>query len=251
MLLHSITQQHSIRLRIRMLLQIAGRAGACHHTHQSSSAVLPEAHAASARRPLRRWWSSVHSGSIPPCHRYSSLALASVSTAATASQVEEHLAQLNDEQREAVLTHQRAARVVAGPGSGKTRVVVARVRQLLAWGVPPSQIMVITFTNKAAGELKERLKDVLPLEQARQLTAGTFHSLCHRWLRQYIKALDPSPQGYSKDFIIYDEQDAQGALKNAMVSSWQGTTAKEADKAAKEGCGLISKAKNKLPTVFG
>lgn len=233
------------------MLHTAVRAGTYQRTCAATTASWSQIHAASARRPLRRWCSLLPSGRIPPCHRHAPLSTAAINTAATTSYVEDHLAQLNDEQREAVLTHQRAARVVAGPGSGKTRVVVARVRQLLAWGVPPSEIMVITFTNKAAGELKERLRDVLPLDQARQLTAGTFHSLCHRWLRQYIKVLDPSPQGYSKDFTIYDEQDAQGALKNAMVSFWQGTTAKEAEKAAKEGCELISKAKNKLPTVFG
>jgi hypothetical protein len=241
----------AIKRSAREMMHTAARVGTCQRTGAAAAASRSQTHAASARRPLRRWCSLFPGCIIPPCHRYAALSTSAINTAAPATYVEDHLAQLNDEQREAVLTHQRAARVVAGPGSGKTRVVVARVRQLLAWDVPPSEIMVITFTNKAAGELKERLRDVLPLEQARLLTAGTFHSLCHRWLRQYIKVLDPSPHGYSKDFTIYDEQDAQGALKNAMVSFWQGTTAKEAEKAAKEGCELISKAKNKLPTVFG
>jgi hypothetical protein len=83
---------------------------------------------------------------------------------------------------------------------------------------PPPQ--VITFTNKAAGELKERLRGALGAEEARQLTAGTFHSLCHRWLRQHVQALAPAPGGYSSDFVIYDEQVGR-AFGGERVGVWE------------------------------
>jgi superfamily I DNA and RNA helicase len=94
------------------------------------------------------------------------------------SKIDIYLNQLNAEQREALTANKKAVRVIAGPGSGKTRVIVARVLHLLRSGVAPSEVMAVTFTNKAANELKERLKTTLTSEAVKRLTAGTFHGIC-------------------------------------------------------------------------
>jgi len=118
------------------------------------------------------------------------------------------LSTMNDPQVEATL-HERGPLVVfAGAGSGKTRVIVHRIAHLvLDHGVPPWRILAVTFTNKAAGEMKERLDRLVP-GASRDLAVGTFHSTCARLLRKYSKEL-----GLSRDFAIYDDSD-----QKAMVS---------------------------------
>ena len=112
------------------------------------------------------------------------------------------LAGLNDAQRKAVETVDGPVLVLAGPGSGKTRVLTHRVAYLVReYGVPPWQIMAVTFTNKAAREMKDRLHQLLG-EQARKLTIGTFHAICARILRQDAEAAGISPQ-----YVIYDSGD--------------------------------------------
>jgi len=111
----------------------------------------------------------------------------------------EPLAGLNDAQRDAVETVDGPVLVLAGPGSGKTRVLTHRVAYLVKeYGVPPWQIMAVTFTNKAAREMKDRLYLLLG-ERFRKLTIGTFHAICARILRQDAEAAGISPQ-----YIIYD-----------------------------------------------
>lgn len=116
----------------------------------------------------------------------------------------ELLSQLNPEQKEAVETINGPLLVIAGAGSGKTRVVTSRIAYLLQQGVPPSSILGLTFTNKAAGEMQER---VLHLT-ANHVLISTFHSLGARILRESISAL-----GYRRDFNIYDEDDVDKVLK--------------------------------------
>ncbi|MCW5853284.1 MAG: UvrD-helicase domain-containing protein, partial [Anaerolineae bacterium] len=94
------------------------------------------------------------------------------------------LRHLNDRQREAVEADDGAALVLAGPGSGKTRVLTYRVAHLVRnRSIPPWRIMAVTFTNKAAREMKERLGKLLGEEALRELTIGTFHAVCARILR--------------------------------------------------------------------
>jgi DNA helicase-2/ATP-dependent DNA helicase PcrA len=115
---------------------------------------------------------------------------------------ERYLADLNPAQREAVLATEGPLLVVAGAGSGKTRVLTYRVAHLLnACGVKPNEILAITFTNKAAGEMRERLEDLLgPV--ARAIWILTFHAACGRILRREAERL-----GYRSNFTIYDQAD--------------------------------------------
>ncbi|MFN2184851.1 MAG: UvrD-helicase domain-containing protein, partial [Anaerolineae bacterium] len=114
----------------------------------------------------------------------------------------ELLAGLNAAQREAVEAVEGPVLVLAGPGSGKTRVLTHRVAYLVTeYKVPPWQIMAVTFTNKAAREMKDRLYQLLG-EQFRGLTIGTFHAICARILRQEAEAAGISPQ-----YVIYDSGD--------------------------------------------
>jgi len=102
--------------------------------------------------------------------------------------------------------------VLAGPGSGKTRVITRRAAHLvLRTGIPPWHVLCITFTNKAAGEMRDRVAQLVTERQARAMTLCTFHSLCARLLRQYADRLD-LPPGYS----IYDSADQQRLIKNAL-----------------------------------
>jgi DNA helicase-2/ATP-dependent DNA helicase PcrA len=115
---------------------------------------------------------------------------------------ETHLADLNPAQREAVVTTEGPLLVVAGAGSGKTRVLTHRVAHLInACGVKPQEILAITFTNKAAGEMRERLEDMLG-GVARAIWILTFHAACGRILRREAARL-----GYRSNFTIYDQAD--------------------------------------------
>src|SRR5436853_3543646 len=113
-----------------------------------------------------------------------------------------YLADLNPAQREAVLETEGPLLVIAGAGSGKTRVLTHRVAHLIgACGVKPNEILAITFTNKAANEMKERLEDLLG-PTARRLWILTFHAACGRILRREAPRL-----GYRTNFTIYDQAD--------------------------------------------
>jgi DNA helicase II / ATP-dependent DNA helicase PcrA len=114
----------------------------------------------------------------------------------------EYLAELNDAQREAVLTTEGPLLVIAGAGSGKTRVLTYRVAHLLAaCGVEPNEILAITFTNKAAGEMRERIEAAVG-PKARAIWILTFHAACGRILRREAPRL-----GYRSNFTIYDQAD--------------------------------------------
>lgn len=126
------------------------------------------------------------------------------------------LDQLNASQRAAVTYTEGASLIVAGAGSGKTRVLTYRIAYLLQQGVPASRIMALTFTNKAAREMKERIEKLISNVQSpisnrdayRYLMMGTFHSTCTRLIRPYADLL-----GYTRDFSIYDTTDSKSVLK--------------------------------------
>jgi DNA helicase-2/ATP-dependent DNA helicase PcrA len=124
---------------------------------------------------------------------------------------ESYLADLNPAQREAVLTTEGPLLVVAGAGSGKTRVLTYRVAHLInACGVKPNEILAITFTNKAAGEMRERLENLLgPV--ARTIWILTFHAACGRILRREAQRL-----GYRSNFTIYDQADQVRLTKQVL-----------------------------------
>ena len=119
----------------------------------------------------------------------------------------EFLDQLNASQREAVTYTDGPSLIVAGAGSGKTRVLTYKIAWLLKQGVPAGSIMALTFTNKAAREMKERIRNLVG-EEARYLWMGTFHSVCGKLLRPEAEKL-----GYTKDFTIYDTTDSKSLIK--------------------------------------
>lgn len=117
------------------------------------------------------------------------------------------LSTLNPQQREAVEVTEGPVLILAGAGSGKTRALTCRIAHLLELGVPASQILAITFTNKAAKEMRERI-DRLTGNQAGNMWVSTFHSCCARILRRDIERL-----GYTRSFTIYDDDDQMAVLK--------------------------------------
>ena len=115
---------------------------------------------------------------------------------------------LNKEQKEAVFCTEGPLLILAGAGSGKTRVLTFRMAHLIENGVSPYQILAITFTNKAAGEMRERINDMVGMG-AESIWVSTFHSTCVRILRRYIDRL-----GYSTNFTIYDADDQKTLMKD-------------------------------------
>lgn len=118
---------------------------------------------------------------------------------------------LNPEQRDAVSQIDGPVLIVAGAGSGKTRVLTCRIANILAHGVPSSRVLSLTFTKKAAGEMKERVATMVGGRAARSLVMGTFHSVFIRFLRDYAEFL-----GYPKDFTIYDQGDQVSLVKACL-----------------------------------
>jgi len=117
---------------------------------------------------------------------------------------------LNPQQREAVKAIYGPVLVLAGAGTGKTKVITSRIAWMLQNGIPAEHILAMTFTNKAAREMKERVAKMVSADQAKRVTVGTFHSLCARILRH-----DIAPLGFTSSFTIADESDAKGILKQA------------------------------------
>ena len=121
-----------------------------------------------------------------------------------------YLDQLNDVQRMAVSTMDGPVMVIAGPGSGKTRVLTYRIAHLLNNGIPPWQILAFTFTNKSAKEMKERIEKIVG-SGANRVWAGTFHSIFARILRVEAHRI-----GYPNDFTIYDTDDSKSVIKEII-----------------------------------
>src|SRR6188472_4795180 len=118
---------------------------------------------------------------------------------------------LNPEQREAVLRIQGPLLILAGAGSGKTRVITSRIAYLVGDGhAQPDEVLAVTFTNKAAEEMRERVAALLGSDCSR-MWVSTFHSLCARLLRREAPAI-----GLSRDFVIYDSSDQLSVVKQAL-----------------------------------
>ena len=133
-----------------------------------------------------------------------------------------NLNSLNPQQRQAVETLNGPVLILAGAGTGKTRVITFRIAHLIAKGVPPANILAVTFTNKAAREMQERVLKLVPKPAKGGVTRHsipdtrpticTFHSLCVRILRQHIERL-----GYKRNFVIYNESEQLGAVKKILA----------------------------------
>ncbi|MDT8318035.1 MAG: 3'-5' exonuclease [bacterium] len=143
---------------------------------------------------------------------------------------------LNEKQYEAVTYGDGPLLILAGAGSGKTRVLTFRIAYLIREkGVSPSSLMAVTFTNKAAGEMKERIVDLLG-RTGREISVGTFHSICSSILRRHIDKL-----GYSSNFVIYDNRDQLSAIKT--IFEREGVDDKAIN--PKRVLSIINDAKNK------
>ena len=141
---------------------------------------------------------------------------------------------LNPEQQRAATHESGPLLILAGAGTGKTRTIVARITWLVSTGVDPSKILAVTFTNKAAREMKERIKGMID-DKASEITACTFHALCVRILRA-----DADKIGYKNNFTIFDEGDQLGLIKKVINR----VTAKDEKLDPGLAKNLISKAKN-------
>ena len=153
--------------------------------------------------------------------------------------MEKYLKELNEAQVKAVINYEGPALIIAGAGAGKTRVLTYRIAHLLKQGIPAPNILALTFTNKAAREMKERIIAIVGLNTAKYLWMGTFHSIFARILRKEGKHL-----GYPADYTIYDTNDSKTLVRSII---------KELDLDDKvykyaEVFGKISRAKNNLIT---
>jgi DNA helicase-2/ATP-dependent DNA helicase PcrA len=152
---------------------------------------------------------------------------------------DDFLASLNPEQREAVLHTEGPLLILAGAGSGKTRVIAYRIAYLIGSALAqPFEVLAVTFTNKAAEEMRERVAKLIG-DEARDVWISTFHSLCARLLRREGPAI-----GLSRDFVIYDSSDQQSAVKQVMREL------QVDDKIIqpRQVLGRISQAKNRMET---
>ena len=142
---------------------------------------------------------------------------------------------LNPPQRAAAEQIHGPVLILAGAGTGKTRVITTRIAGMVYGDIPPRQILAVTFTNKAANEMRERVGTMIDPEQAEEVTISTFHSLCVRILRTCIERL-----GYKKSFSIYTQSDQLGLLRKIIVR----IAGKDENLDAKVANMLISQAKN-------
>ena len=149
---------------------------------------------------------------------------------------------LNSAQKEAVACTEGPSLIIAGAGSGKTRVLTCRVAHILEKGCRPDEVMALTFTKKASEEMKERVARIVGDRQARWIRMGTFHSVFIRFLREYADLL-----GYPGHFTIYDQTDSRSVIKQCIREL--GLDDKNYKPAVVQS--LISRAKNDLLTVAG
>ena len=150
--------------------------------------------------------------------------------------------ELNPSQCDAVLYTEGDSMVIAGAGSGKTRVLTYKIAHLLEEGVDPWSILALTFTNKAAGEMKQRIAARVGENRARYLWMGTFHSIFSRILRSEAAYI-----GYSPNFTIYDQQDSQNLIKSIIKDMQLDDKTYKANVVQNR----ISNAKNRLITASG
>ena len=125
--------------------------------------------------------------------------------------MQDYLKGLNEPQKQAVTHIKGPLMIVAGAGSGKTKVLTTRIAHLMNHGVDAFNILALTFTNKAAAEMKERIEKILGNSEARNLYIGTFHSVFARILRAEAHSI-----GYPNNFTIYDTDDSRSVLKTVI-----------------------------------
>jgi len=121
------------------------------------------------------------------------------------------LKSLNEVQKEAVVYNSGPHIIVAGAGSGKTKVLTHKIAYIIEEGIEPSSILALTFTNKAANEMKERILGLIGSSKAKQIWMGTFHSIFSRILRTEAPKL-----GYRSNFSIYDKEDSVSLVSNML-----------------------------------
>jgi DNA helicase II / ATP-dependent DNA helicase PcrA len=155
-------------------------------------------------------------------------------------QVIDYLKDLNKAQYEAVVNIDGPSLVIAGAGSGKTRVLTWRIAYLLEKGIKPYKILALTFTNKAAEEMKTRIADLIGKEKVQSLWMGTFHSVFAKILRKESAAL-----GYPSSFTIYDSVDSKNVIKTIINEMQLDEKIYKPSSVA----GRISSAKNNLITA--
>ncbi|MEI3254489.1 MAG: 3'-5' exonuclease [Candidatus Gastranaerophilaceae bacterium] len=161
--------------------------------------------------------------------------------------MEELLSTLNEQQRDAVVEKEGALLVLAGAGSGKTKVLTTRIVNLVKSGVNPYKILAVTFTNKAAKEMRERLSKMIGEEVVKKMWVGTFHNICGRILRFDIENYkSPDGKKWDNNYVIYDESDSNTIIKNAIkkLNLDDKTYAPKLVKAA------ISNAKSKMQDAY-
>ncbi len=161
--------------------------------------------------------------------------------------MENLLENLNKEQKEAVQTIKGPLLILAGAGSGKTKVLTTRIAHLVKSGVRPKEILAVTFTNKAAKEMKERLGKIIGENTVKYMWVGTFHGICGRILRENIDNYNfQSGKKLDKNFTIYDETDSNAVIKQA-VKKLNLDDKVYAPKLVKS---VISNAKNKMQDAY-
>lgn len=143
--------------------------------------------------------------------------------------------QLNLPQREAVKTIHGPVLILAGAGTGKTRTVTMRIAHMVDEGISPANILSVTFTNKAANEMRERVKDMLGPAKGKEITLGTFHAFCMKLLRVHAEAI-----GYKTNFSIYSQSEQVSLVKKILAR----LMTKEESLDANVALSRISKAKN-------
>ena len=154
------------------------------------------------------------------------------------------LIDLNEVQRNAVIATKGPVMVLAGAGSGKTRVITYRIAYLINnEGIAPGNILALTFTNKAAGEMRHRVDTLLHKGSSSGLWIGTFHSVFARLLRNYIDLI-----GYDRNFSIFDSDDSKSLIRQSMVELNISVDSVPVNTVQ----GMISRAKNSfiLPAEF-
>ena len=161
--------------------------------------------------------------------------------------MEELLSSLNEQQRQAVVEKEGTLLVLAGAGSGKTKVLTTRIVNLVKSGVNPYKILAVTFTNKAAKEMRERLSKMVGEDVVKKMWVGTFHNICGRILRFDIENYkSPDGKKWDNNYVIYDEADSNAIIKNAIkkLNLDEKTYAPKLVKAA------ISNAKSKMQDAY-
>jgi DNA helicase II / ATP-dependent DNA helicase PcrA len=147
---------------------------------------------------------------------------------------------LNAQQREAVKTIQGPLLILAGAGTGKTRTVTARIANMVNEGIPPENILAVTFTNKSANEMRERVSGMIPGGRGKKVVLGTFHAFCCRLLREHAESV-----GYKKNFVIYSQSEQISLLKRVIMRF----VAKDETYDVNKAQSRISSAKNKAETL--